>query len=92
VLSEVIVKVRTTAKFQNCAEAVMVNLNCVILLYHSSIVEFFVYLIFSKSMFDVAIFDVILPLVIKVMHFTSNFSAVFQIKGLINFRVSTFSQ
>ena len=89
---EIIVEIWPTAQFEYSAEAVMVDLNGVEMLYYTSVIQLFVDFIFSESMFYVIIFHLISPTIIKVMDFACNFTAIFKVKGLVNFREATFSE
>lgn len=54
----------------------MVNLNRVIVLDHTSVVQFFVDLILAQGMLYVIILYLIAPAIIEVMNLASDFSAV----------------
>ena len=60
-LLEVEVEVGALAQFKNSAEAVMINLNSVKVLHHSSIDQVFMDIVLSDSMLDVALFDLLSP-------------------------------
>ena len=90
-LFKVIIKVWSTAEFKDSAKAIMINLYCIKVLYYPTVVEFLMDLIFSKSMLDVVIFDLIIPTIIKMVDLACHFSAVFQIKSFIDFRETTFA-
>ena len=81
---QVIVEVRSTAKLQYCTETIMIDLYGVIMFDNAPIVELFMYLIFSQSMLDIVILDLVTPAVIEMVYLACNFSAIFQIESFIN--------
>ena len=60
-LLEVEIEVGALAQFKDSAEAVMINLNSVKVLHHSSIDQVFMDIVLSDSMLDVALFDLLSP-------------------------------
>ena len=70
----------------------MVDLNSIVVFDDSSIVKFLVDFIFSESVLNVVVLDLITPTVIKVMDFAGDLPAVLQVKGLVHFREATFSK
>lgn len=63
----------------------MVDLYSIVVFDDSSIVKFLVDFIFSQSVLNVVVLDLITPTVIEVMDFAGNFPAVLQVKSLVNF-------
>ena len=63
----------------------MVDLNSIVVFDNSSIVEFLVDFIFSQSMLNIVVLDLITPTVIEVVDFAGDLPAVLQVKGLVHF-------
>ena len=70
----------------------MVDLYSVVVLNNAPVVQFLVDLVLAQRMLDVIVLDLITPTVIKMMNFASNFSAVLQVKGLVDLRKATFAK
>jgi hypothetical protein len=85
VLFKIEVEIRATAALKHSAEAVMINFYCIKLLHYSSVPEFFVSVVLSNSMLNVIFFDLLTPVIIKVMYLASDFSTILNIKCFINF-------
>jgi len=64
----------------------VVDLNSIVMFDNSSIVEFLVDFIFSQSMLDIVVLDLITPTVIEVVDFAGDLPAVLQVKSLVHFR------
>ena len=54
----------------------MIDLDSVVVLNNSSIVQFLMNLVLSERMLDIVIFNLIAPTVVKMMDFASNLSAI----------------
>jgi hypothetical protein len=76
-LLQVEVEIWPRTKLKDGAETVVVNLNGVKLLDHTSMVEVLVDLILSNSMLDVVVLDLLRPAVVEVMNLACHFTAVF---------------
>lgn len=81
---EIVVEVRSTAQLQDGAETIVINLNSVKMLHHSSIIQLFVNLILPQSMLDVVILHLVIPAIVKVMDLAGNFAAIFEVKSLVH--------
>lgn len=92
VFFQVVVEVWSTTEFQDCAETVVVNFDCIEVFYNSAIVQLLVNLVFTKCMFNVVVLHLVTPTVIKVVDLASNFSKLFKVKSFIYFWKSTFAQ
>lgn len=84
VLLQIEIKVRPSAQFKNRAEAIVVDLDGVVLLNHSSMVQVLVDFIFSDCMLDIVLLDLLAPAVVEVVDLAGNLSAVLQVKRLVN--------
>ena len=84
VFFQIVIEVWPTAKLQDCTEAVVVDLNSVVMLHDASIVQLFMDLVLSQSMLDVVIFDLVTPTVVEVVNFAGYLTAIFQIEGLVD--------
>jgi hypothetical protein len=70
----------------------MVNFHGIMMPHNTSMTEFLMNFIFPKGMFDVVILYLVTPTVIEVMYFTSDFTTILKVKGLINFGESAFAK
>jgi len=70
----------------------MVDLDSVIVLDHSPIVEFLMNLVFSERMLNVVVLDLVDPRIIERVNFTSDFSTHFNVKGLVDLREASFAK
>jgi len=86
------VQVWPRAKLKHCAERVVINFNCVKLLNHTTIVELFMNLIFPECMFNVRIFNIFTPIIIKMMDFTSYFPTVLEVKRFVHFWIASLAK
>ncbi len=69
----------------------MIDLYGVVLPDHSPVVEFFVNFVFPHCMLDVAFFNLVFPVVLEVMDLAGDFSAIFEVETLVDFRIATFA-
>ena len=92
VLLQVIVKVRPTAQLENGTEAVMVNLHRVVVLNHAPIVQLFVDFVLPQRMLNVVVFDLVVPTVIEMVNFAGDFTAILQVKRLVDLREATLAK
>ena len=92
VLLQVVVQVRPATELKYGAKTIMVDLYSVVVLNNAPVVQFLVDLVLAQRMLDVIVLDLITPTVIKMMNFASNFSAVLQVKGLVDLRKATFAK
>ena len=92
VLFQIEVQIWSRAQFQNCTETVVVDLDGVVLLHYSSMVQVFVDLVLSDRMLYVVVLNLFAPRVVKMMDFACHFSAVFEIVSFINFGIPAFSE
>ena len=70
----------------------MIDLHGVVVLDHTTILKFFMDLVFSQSVLDVVIFYLVRPAVVKVVDFTGYLTAVLKIKRLIHLREAALAQ
>ena len=91
-LFEIVVEVRPTAQLQNGAETIVVDLNCIKMLHHASVVQLLVDLVFPEGMLYVVIFHLVIPTVVEVVDLAGNLAAVLQIEGLVHLREASLAQ
>jgi hypothetical protein len=84
-LLQVEIQVWTRAKLKDGTKAIMVNFNSVVLFHNSPMIEIFVNFVLTYGMLYVIVLDLLRPTVVKVVNFASNFSAVFEIEGFVDF-------
>lgn len=70
----------------------MVDFNSIKLFDNASMVQVLVYFVFTDCVFNIIIFDLLWPAVVKVMNFASNLTTVFEIIGFVHLRVTSFSK
>jgi len=92
VFFKIIVQIRSWAQLQNSAKWVMVNLDCIKMFNNSAVIQLLVNLVLPQCMFNVIIFNLITPAIVKRVDLACHFSAHFYIKRLIHLRKSTFTQ
>lgn len=92
VLLKIEVEIGSRAKLQHSAKAVMIDLNRVELLHHSSVVQVLMDLILSKGMLDVTFFDLLTPAIVEVMDLASHLSAALEIISSVDFGVAALPQ
>lgn len=63
----------------------MIDFNSVVLLYNSPMVEILVNFIFPNGVLDVVLLDLVAPVVVKVVYFAGNLSAVIEVECLVHF-------
>ena len=85
ILLKVKVEVRPRTQFEDGAEAVVVDLDCVVLLDDAPVIEVLVDFVLSNSVLDIVFFDLLAPVVVKVVNLTCNFSAIVEVKCLVHF-------
>ena len=84
-LLKVKVEVWARAEFEYGAEAVVVDLDSVVVLDDSSVAELFVDLVLSDSVPNVVLLDLFTPVVVKVMDLAGYLSTGVQVVSLVHF-------
>ena len=70
----------------------MIYLDCIVLFDDSAIIKILVNLVFSESMLNVALFNLLTPTVIKMMNLARNLATVLKVITFVNLRVPAFSK
>lgn len=68
----------------------MVNFDSIKLLDDPPMIQVLVNLIFTDRVFNVIVFDLLGPTIVKVVYFTSYLPTIFQVVCLVDFRVPAF--
>lgn len=85
VASQVFSKIRSRTKFKNCTKAIIVDLNCVNLLYYSWVMQVFVDFCLSNGISHISHLLSFRPMIVKSVNFQGNLFACFKIKSPVDF-------
>lgn len=83
VLLQVEVEVRALAELQHSAEAVVVNLDRIVVAHNSPIVQVLMNLVLAQRMLYVTLLNLLAPLVVEVVNLAGYLTAVLQVIGLV---------
>lgn len=92
VLLQVEVEVRALAELQHSTEAVVVDLDRIVVAHNSPIVQVLMNLVLTQCMLNVTLLNLLAPLVVEVVDLAGYLTAVFQVIGFVYLGVAALTK
>ena len=70
----------------------MVDLDGVVVLDHTAVVQLFMDLVFAQRVLDVVVLDLVRPAIVEMVDLARDFTAILQVEGFVDLAEATFAQ